>query len=62
MTRTTEPGDKEDRIVVRCDAAFKERAKRVADRAFGRNVSEMTRRALEDLLARYEADEQDEAA
>lgn len=62
MATTLAQEKKEERIVIRCDAAFKERVDRIARIAFGENRSYMTRKALEDLLAQYESDERSKAA
>jgi metal-responsive CopG/Arc/MetJ family transcriptional regulator len=50
-----------ERIVIRCDAAFLERVDRVADAEFEQNRSFMARRALEELIARYERKEEETA-
>lgn len=41
---------KEDRIVLRSDTEFVERVQRVADERFGKNRSELVRRAIERLI------------
>ena len=53
--QTTKEEKKEERIVLRCEPSFFERATRVAEARYAGNRSYMVRRAVVELLDREEA-------
>lgn len=52
--QTSQSEKKEERIVIRCEPSFIERATRIAEARYAGNRSYMVRRAIDELLDREE--------